>query len=165
MIKHCVICGAAFAAPPSSKKVTCSPACSAARRSASHISVRNAWSDSARRQLSERRRAEGYTPNARAGLTAAMARPDSQRGPLHRSAKRWILIAPDGARHEVVNLLDWARRHAELFDVVQDAADRERVARNIRSGFGQIVQSRLGHRKHPVETYKGWTLADSPREK
>jgi len=163
MIKHCIICGATFAAPPSSKKVTCSPACSAARKTASHTGKRNTWSPEARRQLSARRKAEGYTPNARAGLTAAMARPDSQRGPQHREAKVWTLIDPEGHRHEVTNLLHWARINAHLFDTPADAADRERIANNIRSGFGQIVQSRLGHKKHPCYTYKGWTLGDWPR--
>lgn len=165
MIKQCVICGCVFTAAPSSKRITCSAECSAIRKSQSHKGKRNTWSPEARAQLARRRKAEGYTPNARAGLTAAMARPDSQRGPQHREAKIWVLIDPDGQRHEVINLLHWARINADLFDVPADAADRERIANNIRSGFGQIVQSRLGHKKHPCYTYKGWTLDDWPRDK
>lgn len=165
MIRQCVVCGRAFTAAPSAKKITCSAECSAIRKSQSHIGKRNVWSPEARAQLSERRKAEGLTDNARKGLTVAMARPDSQRGPQHREAKIWVLIDPDGHRHEVTNLLHWSRAHAQLFDIPADDADRERIARNIRSGFGQIVQSRLGHRKDPIYTYKGWGLGDWPRKK
>lgn len=94
-----------------------------------------------------------------------MALPDSQRGPQHRDAKQWVLIAPDGIAYRIINLMDWAREHADWFDIVQDDADRERIARNIRSGFGQIVRSMKQLRKHPVYTYKGWRLGDWPREK
>lgn len=165
MIKYCVICGDPFAAPPSSKKITCSPACSAVRKAASHTGKRNTWSPEARAQLSRRRKADGYSPSARVGLAAAMARPDSQRGPEHRDAKIWVLIDPDGNRHEVVNLLHWAREHAHLFDTPVDDADRERIARNISTGFGGIIQSLECRKKHPCFTYKGWTLGDWPRDK
>lgn len=86
-------------------------------------------------------------------------------GAQHREAKHWALIDPDGRRHEVTNLLDWARQNAEAFDAVKSDADRERVANNIRSGFGGIVQSMMGRKKHPCMTYKGWRLGDWPRDK
>lgn len=165
MIKHCVVCGAPFDAPPSSKKITCSKECSSERKKQSHIDVHNTWSADARARRSKQFSGMGYTEIARRGLEAAMARPDSQRGPGHREAKRWILIAPDGERYEVVNLKDWARHHAHWFDDVTDEADRERIADNIRSGFAGIVQSMLGHKKHPCFTYKGWRLGDWPRAK
>ena len=165
MIKHCVICGAAFQAPPSSKRITCSAACSAKRKAQSHLGKSNHWSDDARKRLSTTRKAEGYSDNAKAGLAAAMALPDSQRGPQHRDAKQWVLIAPDDTVYHIINLMDWAREHADWFDVVQDDADRERIANNIRSGFGQIVRSMKQLRKHPIYTYKGWRLGDWPREK
>lgn len=165
MIKHCVICGAEFSAPPSSKKITCSPECSKRRKAISHTGVRNIWNDDSRAALSETRKAQGFSDSARKGLEAAMALPDSQRGEGHRDAKRWVLISPDDTRYEVVNLTDWARRHAEWFDVVQDELDRERIALNIRSGFGGIVQAMLGRKKHPCYTYKDWRLGDWPRDK
>lgn len=165
MNKTCVICGAIFTAPPSSKKITCSSACSARRKTIIHTGKRNEWSDDARARLSARRKAEGYNANAKAGLAAAMALPEGQRGEQNREAKRWVLIEPDGTRHEFVNLTEWARKHAHWFDEVKDDADRERVANNIRSGFGGIVQSMLGRKKHPCYTYKGWRLGDWPRER
>lgn len=164
MIRHCVICGAAFTAPPSSKKITCSAACSTQRKRESHTGVSNHWSDSARATQSKRIKAKG-TEQANRALTIAMALPESQRGPQNRGSKVWVLVAPDGERFEVVNLMDWARHHAHWFDVVVDDADRERVARNIHSGFGGIVQTMMGQRKHPVRTYKGWGLGDWPRDK
>lgn len=165
MIRQCVVCGCTFTAAPSSKKITCSAECSAIRKAQTHIGKRNIWSSEARAALSAQRKRDGLSDNARKGLNAAMAMPESQRGERHRAAKIWILIDPSGQRYRVVNLLDWARRHAHWFDVPADEADRERIARNVRSGFGQIVQSRLGHKRHPCYTYKGWTLGDWPREK
>ena len=165
MVKKCVICGRQFAAPPSSKKVTCSRDCSTIRKVESHTGTSNTWSDESRKRLSAARKSEGYTPSLARAFVAAMARPDSQRGPQNRNAKRWVLIDPSGRRHEFTNLLDWARRHAELFDTVESDADRERVARNIRSGFGGIVLSMSGRRKTPCSTYKGWRLGDWPRDK
>lgn len=165
MIKRCVICGAEFYAPPSSKKITCSRECSARRKVISHTGVHNAWNETSRRDQSKRLKAQGYSESAKRGLAAAMALPESQRGPRHRDAKVWLLIDPEGQRYRVVNLLNWAREHAHWFDTPADEADRLRVANNISSGFKQIVQSRLGHRKHPVYTYKGWSLGDWPRDK
>ena len=165
MIKYCVICGAPFQAPPSSKKITCSAACSTKRKTLSHMGKSNQWSEESQQNLSKIRKAQGYSDNAKAGLSAAMALPDSQRGEQHREAKIWVLIAPDDTVYHVINLLDWSRKHAHWFDAVQDDADRERIARNIRSGFGQIVRSMKRLRKHPIYTYKGWRLGDWPREK
>lgn len=165
MIKHCVICGAPFDAPPSSKKITCSAACSTKRKAQSHIGKSYQWSDDARKKLSQTRKAQGYNDNAKAGLSAAMSLPESQRGPQHRDAKIWVLIAPDDTVYHVINLRDWSRKHAHWFDTVQDDADRERIANNIRSGFCGIVQSMIGRKKHPCFTYKGWRLGDWPKEK
>ena len=165
MLRHCVICGVTFSAPPSSKKITCSPACSAKRKTASHLGVHNAWNNASRSKLSATKKAQGYSTSARTGLTAAMSLPESQRGPQHREAKHWVLIDPSGTRYDVVNLKDWARTHAEWFDIPQDDADRERIANNIRSGFGQIVLSMKGMREPPIYTYKNWRLGDWPKGK
>ena len=123
------------------------------------------WNDEAKQEQSKRIKAKGFSDSLRKAHAAAMARPDSQRGEQHREAKVWLLIDPEGHSHHVINLMQWAREHAEWFDVPANDTDRERIARNIRSGFGQIVQSRLGHRKDGVYTYKNWTLGDWPREK
>lgn len=165
MKRACVICGALFDAPPSSKKITCSKACSAARKTKTHTGVHNVWSDAARAKLSASRKSQGFTDGAKKALDAAMALPESQRGEQHRDAKIWVLIDPTGVRYEIVNLRDWARRHAEWFEIPADDKDRERIANNIRSGFGGILQSMQGRKKHPCFTYKGWRLGDWPRDK
>ena len=74
-----------------------------------------------------------------------------------------MLIAPDGERFVVINLRDWVRRHLLWFDTPVDDADRERIVRNVCTGFGGIVQSMAGRKKHPCFTYKGWRLGDWPR--
>lgn len=164
MIKHCIVCGAEFTAPPSSKKVTCSPDCMTIRKRMSHQGKSNTWSPASKRRQSAAKRRIGFTDQARLALDIALALPDSQRGPDHRSAKVWILIDPDGRQHTVTNLLDWARRHADTFDIVTSDEDRERIANNIRTGFGNISLSMKGLRKHPVSSYKGWGLAQPPQK-
>ena len=77
----------------------------------------------------------------------------------------WVLISPDDITYRIINLKHWAREHAELFDTVTSDADRERIAHNIRTGFGNIVQCMSGRRKKPCMTYKGWRLGDWPRER
>ena len=110
-------------------------------------------------------REKGFTEQAQQALKAAMMLPESQRGQQHRSAKVWVLIDPDGEEHTIVNLLDWSRKNAHLFDVVITDADRERVATNIRTGFEHISRSIQGLREHPVYRYKGWGLAKPPEDK
>lgn len=164
MVKHCVVCGAAFNAPPSSKKITCSSECSKARKALTHTDKHNAWSLCARQRLSETRKA--CCPTLDRARQAALALPESQRGPQNRGAKIWTLIDPDGHELEVVNLLHWARINAGLFDIVNDAADRERVAHNISTGFQQIIRSMCGKRpKSPIYTYKGWGIKSLPESK
>ena len=165
MIRRCVVCGAEFSAPPSSKKITCSPGCSSKRKSASHLGKRNLWPLEARRRLAHDRRGFGYSPASMRGRAIASALPDSQRGPRNRESKCWILVDPSGNIHHVTGLLDWARKHAEDFDTLRDEEDRERVAHNIRAGFGNIVRSILHQPKHPVYTYKGWSLKGPPMPK
>ena len=165
MIKHCIICGAEFSAPPSSKKITCSPACSKAQKRISHTGKHNTWPAKSRLNQSATMREKGFTDQAKQALKTAMTLPESQRGQQHRSAKIWTLIDPDGAEHTIVNLLDWSRRNAHLFDVVRTDADRERVAANIRSGFEHIARSIQGRMEHPVYRYKGWGLAKPPESK
>ena len=165
MIKRCVICGAEFTAPPSSKKITCSPECSSRRKTLSHDGKHNVWTMQARLNHSERLKAKGFNDSAKKGLSVANSRPGSKRGPQNRNAKVWVLIDPDGVEHTVVNLLHWSRQHAHEFDAVLTDADRERVALNIRTGFGNICQSMRGTRKHPVYRYKDWGLASFPTHK
>ena len=165
MTKHCVICGASFSALPSSKKITCSKECSRIRKAQTHKGVSNVWGASARRKLSDVRKAEGYSTNAQKGLTAAMALPEGQRGEQNRNSKVWVLIDPSGYEFEITNLKDWARKHIDLFEPNADIDDREHIASNIRSGFGQIALSRSGKRKNPISTYKGWRLGTLPEKK
>jgi len=110
-------------------------------------------------------KARGFSESAKLGLSAALSLPEGQRGPQHRDAKVWTIIDPEGRAHTVINLTDWARQNAHLFDTILTDADRERVAHNIRSGFGQIALSMNGKRERPVYSYKGWALVGLPRSK
>lgn len=158
MRKECPICGAGFDAPPSGRK-TCSMACERLLKSRSQLGHR--VGDDARARISAAARMDGrMTAELQAAATRANAESEGgRRGPLHRSAKAWVVESPEGDRHELVNLLDWARENAELFgDVPGDAAGRR-----IANGFAAVKRSlngTLSEGQRGVATYKGWKLVD-----
>ena len=166
MTKHCIICGAPFQAPPSSKKVTCSPACRSVRAAKSAASSKRKWNDDAK----QRRAADPSVKSKMAelqpaGTAAALSLPEGQRGPQNRASKIWILIDPSGNRIEVVNLLDWARKNYARFE--PDCTDRQASSIRISAGFNCIASGMRGVKSHrrPANTYKGWGLADLPAGK
>lgn len=158
MRRRCVICGAEFDTPPSNNKITCSPACSRIRKSQSHKGKSNTWSEEAKESA---RAAAGKTGNLKNGTVAALKLPGGQRGPQNREALIWHLVDPDGNPVTVVNLLDWARHHAQDY-FGMEPTDQNAAA--ISSGFRQIKRSMEGklRRKngtpYSVYTYKGWGL-------
>lgn len=163
MIKHCIICGAAFQSPPSAKKVTCSPACRSIRAARSARTAKRTWSQEAKdRRATDPTIATHMAQIQPAAVAAAHALPEGQRGPQNRESKVWELIDPTGQHIVVTNLLDWARRNYTLFEPVD--ADPEKAARRIASGFEAIASSMRGacSRQRPVSTYKGWGLASLP---
>ena len=166
MDKKCVICGATFRAPPSSKKVTCSPACRSVRAARAAKTAKRRWSDDARkRRASDERiqaRMEDLSP---VGMALMRDLPEGQRGPQHRSSKVWELIDPNGRHITAVNLSDWSRANYALFE--PDSLDPEATANRIIKGFGAIASSMRGvkSRKRPVSIYKGWGLAKLPYDK
>ena len=166
MEKRCVICGAIFQAPPSSKKVTCSPACRSIRAANAARTADRRWSDEARQRRSQsmdiRDALAAIQPKA---LAAAAALPEGQRGPQNRESKVWVLIRPDGQRLTVTNLLDWARQNYKLFEPT--CTDPEAAAVRVTKGFRAIASSMRGvkSRQRPVSTYKGWSLDELPSGK
>lgn len=163
MIKHCVICGAAFQSPPSAKKVTCSPACRSIRAAQAARKAKRFWSQEARQRRAEdpeiRSRMEDMQT---VGTAAALSIPEGQRGPQNRESKTWVLIDPSGNHIVVKNLLDWARRNYTLFEPAD--ADPEKASMRISSGFKAIASSMRGvnSRKRPVSSYKRWGLYALP---
>lgn len=157
-MRPCAICGKLFRCPPSANRNTCSPQCSKVYRSQRHTGVSNEWADAGKLHARE---AAAKTGNLKNGTAAALQNPLNQRGPQNRGSKVWHLRDPDGNVETVVNLLDWARQHAEdYFDMEPTDAN----AHNIASGFRQIKRSMEGKlrrkdgRPYTVCTYKGWTL-------
>lgn len=163
MIKHCIICGAAFQSPPSAKKITCSPACRSIRAAQSARTVKRSWSQAAKRRRAEDAEIIGQMKELQVvGTVAALSIPEGQRGPQNRESKTWVLIDPSGNHIVVVNLLDWARHNYALFEPAD--ADPEKAAIRIASGFKAIAGSMRGikSRTRPVSTYKGWGLYALP---
>lgn len=163
MIKRCVICGVAFESPPSTNKVTCSPACRSIRAAQAAKQSRRTWSQDAKaRRAADPAVKQRMEALQRVATAAALALPEGQRGEQNRAAKVWVLIAPDGSHVVVTNLLHWARGNYRLFE--PDCADAEAAALRISAGFRAIATSMRGTkcRERPVSTYKGWGLADTP---
>lgn len=157
MIRRCVICGAEFSTPPSNNKTTCSKECSRARAAKIHMGKSNRWSEAARTSARE---AAARTGNLKNGTAAALRLPEGQRGEQNREAKVWHLLSPEGVPETAINLLDWARRHAEdYFGLPPTDANAVKIA----SGIRQIKRSQEGKiirngRLVNVGSYKGWQL-------
>lgn len=162
MDKKCVICGAVFQAPPSSKKVTCSKDCQS-KRAAMAAKRGHKWSEAAKSRRAEEKAKDGSFDAIRVkGTAAALELPEGQRGPQNRESKVWVLIDPSGNYVPVVNLLDWCRENYTLFEPPCD--DIDRAAMRVSSGFKAIASSMrcVPSRQCPVTTYKGWGLAKIP---
>lgn len=166
MIKHCIICGAAFESPPSAKRVTCSPACRSIRAAQAARAAKRTWSQEARdRRAADPAIAEQLGQIQPLGAAAALAIPEGQKGEQNRASKTWELIDPTGNHIVVKNLLDWGRKNYTLFEPAE--ADPEQAAMRISSGFKAIASSMRGvkSRTRQVSTYKGWGLAALPKDK
>ncbi len=155
--KICIICGASFDAPPSSKKVTCSDACSAERKRATHTgSTYAGWSNESKRHLTER----GQTSNLRLGTLAAQLSPIAGPFETNQEAKIWWLLnQTTRERYTVRNLRKFCRDNAELFD--PDPWE------NAYAGLRQVQACLMGKTKRGVSRWKDWTLerpAQAPQE-
>ena len=163
MDKKCVICGSIFTAPPSSKKVTCSPACRSKRAELSAKRSKRKWNaESKLKRSSDPSILLHMESIQQSGVSAALELREGQRGPQNRESKIWVLIDPNGNHITVCNLLDWARENYTLFEPPCD--NPEKAAIRVSSGFRAIAGSMRGvkSRERPVSTYKGWGLAKIP---
>ena len=85
--------------------------------------------------------------------------PKSGRFTTNVNAKYWVLVAPDGTKHECLNLSCWAREHTYLFGF--EPGDKS--AGKIIHGFTNLAQGFYGTRTG-VYTYKGWRLEQAPEK-
>lgn len=159
-VKHCTVCGRAFEASPSSKKITCSSACSAVQKSQSHRGVPRIITDEWRRNMKKEGAAlEKARKSALAASRAAQTLPESQKGPQNRTCKVYTLKSPENVMHTAIGLLPWARENYLLFE--PNSQDREASARRISNGFRAIISQSPSRRSRPVGTYKGWQVVYS----
>lgn len=165
---NCVICGKPFIIYPSDTKQCCSAKCGAALRKQNGRTTpkgsvpRQAMAAAAASDAVQQRRKNFGVD----GTAAALQLPQGQRGAQNRTALSWILIDPQGVYHKAVSLQDWARKNRALF--FPDSVPEDVAVNRIRTGFGAIAASMRGAKSRkgaPVSTYKGWRLAELPREK
>nr|DAG67520.1 MAG TPA: adenylate kinase [Caudoviricetes sp.] len=165
--KICTICGKPFKVFPSAEKQECcSKKCGAALRARRGLAGGSKWSEKAKsRRASDSSIRNQMAKIQQAGTSAALQLAAGQRGPQNREALVWILIDPMGNYHKAVGLNDWARKNRLLF--FEENVPEETAAMRIGCGFGAIASTMRGKRKNsrPVMTYKGWRLAELPREK
>jgi hypothetical protein len=146
MIKHCIICGAEYKAPPSEHRSTCGHAkCVLERKRQSHVGKFNKWNDDSRQLKS----AQGMTANLRQGTPAAKASPIAGAFETNQNALVWTIESPGGEIFEVRNLILWLRNPAVLLDGTPEQA---------RAGICQIKRCMEGKTKRQVSQWKGWRL-------
>lgn len=143
--RNCVICGTEFAAPPSSRKVTCSPSCRSERARQSNTGTRGSWSEDKK----AKRSAQGQPENFKKGTQAAQLSAKSGPFETHINALIWTIKSPDGVTYNLRNLNLWIREHADLLPGTPEQA---------RAGFMQIKRSIQGKTKRSVGSWKGWKL-------
>ena len=147
--KKCPICGSVFQAPPSSKKITCSPKCSAERKRISHIGKHNVWSDEKKDAL----KAKGYPSAFRFGTKAAQKSPVAGPFETNQNAKHWVLKSPKGVLYEFDNLTLFVRKHPEFFPNPKSA--RSALAASAACLAGKPYPSR---KYRQFSQYKGWQV-------
>lgn len=165
--RRCVICGAPFYASPSEKMQCCSAKCGAQLRIRNGKTRRGGhWTEKDRASRSKNSKfIEVHKKSIKIATAAALALPEGQRGAQNRTAKRYILIDPQGNYHKAVSLADWARKNCRLF--FPESVPEDVAVKRIRAGFGAIVCSMRGvpSRKRPATSYYGWRLAALPEDK
>lgn len=158
MIKRCAICGAKFKAYPSDKIVTCSPECRSERARRAALERGNIFLDPENlRKLAESPKRKAHVKEMQImGKNAAMELPGNQKGIENRTGKLWILIDPTGNKHAAINLLQFIRDNAELFDIMPDD---EKSIRRISYGFRAISRTLSGTNSgRPVYHCHDWGL-------
>ena len=125
MVKICLECLQPFNCPPSAKTVTCSKACSKARRS--KVLAGHAVSEQTRDKIRAKAKTQNR-PQLQNGTPAAQASPKSGRFTTNSSAKSWTLIAPDGMQYKCTNLNKFIREHAAIFGISGDDKSVSRIA-------------------------------------
>lgn len=147
-VRACVVCGASFDAPPSSKKIACSPACASEQKRRSHVGKPHPWSDAAKERLA----AKGQTANLQLGTSAARQSPIAGPFETNQEAKRWWLVdLTTERRYELRNLRKFCRDNSHLF-----APD---PWENAYAGLRQVQAWLMGKKTRTVSRWKNWTLA------
>lgn len=112
--------------------------------------------------------AHARTPERRAkaratqpiATAAAKASPLAGRGVGNIHAKRWQLLAPDGAVHIVVNLYEFVRANAHLFAEADVTWKRTGGRRGTGGEWCNATAGILNIKAGRAKSWKGWRLGD-----
>lgn len=149
--KKCVVCGALFYAPPSSKKVTCGDECRRVRKV--WIYLHDKRPTAVREAISAAKKGI-RPPTYDAFIAANKASPYTQRGEQNSAAKWWrIRNTETGDEYAFTNLQEFVRNNPDLFGAETD----ENIYRICR-GFYTI--KRNFKRGASCITYKGWQIIE-----
>lgn len=115
-----------------------------------------------------RRFLDEIVPIFKESLPKAKAEPGIEVGPAienkvtvepELSDNCWVLVSPDGQRHVVENLQEWARENFALLGF-QSAEDWKVICKRMRNVARQTVFGKSG-----PKTFRGWTVEQRPKEK
>ncbi|MGN0660290.1 MAG: hypothetical protein ACI4JX_01075 [Oscillospiraceae bacterium] len=151
MIRKCVECGRKFKAPPTSKKITCSPECSKKRRS--RLLMGHKVTKEARQKISEKAAKQDRSKNLSKGTEASKASPWGGRFETNSAAKDWVIISPEGAEYSCTNLLNFIRENCELFDFENSDENAKVIYRRFLN-----LKKRVKKGETNATTLGGWTL-------
>lgn len=151
--KECVVCGALFYAPPSSKKVTCGDECRRVRKV--WIYLHGKRPESTKAAISAAKKGK-RPPTYDAFIAANKASEKTQRTEMNSAAKLWRIRNIDsGEEYVFVNLSLFIRTHPDLFGIdPKGDAEVHRVA----AGFHTIKRNLIAGKS--CITYKHWQITD-----
>ncbi len=92
---------------------------------------------------------------------AAKDSPASGRGVLNVHAVDWVLVSPNGDRHQVRNLYEFVRANPGLFADADVVWKRTGGARGTGGEWCNATAGILNIKGGRAKTWKGWTLANN----
>jgi hypothetical protein len=107
------------------------------------------------------RRPERRAQSARtqpAATAAAMTTPNAGRGTANIHAVDWVLVAPNGERHQIRNLYEFVRGNVALFALADVQWKRTGGKRGTGGEWCNATAGILNIKGGRAKSWKGWTL-------
>lgn len=153
--KFCVVCGRKFQCAPSDiTTLTCgSKECKSIR--SSEVKTGKKRSKETKQKFSQSAKKRGINKDVqKKGTAAAQKSLLAGRFDTNIAAKKWVLKSPEGVIYEVQNLKNFIRNNHDLFNILNNDLDVDRVAK----GFYAAKRGLLGKKDARAGTCRGWQI-------